>query len=92
MAPSIPYRYKFSSRLSRRDPNFGDWRDVDEAEAYIVESWGEGFMFGALLVMSVITVANMRRGVILHKMILCEVFTTLRDTTASFLAKTHSYY
>lgn len=54
-------------------PTFGNWRDVDNVEAYIVEGWGEGFMFGALLIMAIITVANMRRGVLLHKMILLEV-------------------
>ena len=63
-----------TSRYSRRDrPTFGDWRDVSNPESYIVEGWGEGFMFGALLMMVVITVANMRRGVLLHKVILLEV-------------------
>src|SRR6266536_2704793 len=58
----------------RRDNDtFGNWRDVDITEAYILEAWGEGFMFGALLIMAIITVANMRRGVLLHKMILLEV-------------------
>jgi len=58
----------------RRDrPTYGDWRDVHNAEAYIVEGWGEGFMFGALLMMVIITIANMRRGILLHKVILLEV-------------------
>ena len=73
MPPRIYLKFGSANHLARRDQPFGNWRDVDEAEAYIVESWGEGFMFGALLVMSVITIANMRRGVILHKLILCEV-------------------
>jgi hypothetical protein len=62
-------------QLSRRDNNntFGNWRDVNDTEAYIIEGWGEGFMLGALLIMAVITVANMRKGVLLHKMILLEV-------------------
>jgi hypothetical protein len=30
-------------------------------------------MFGALLIMVIITVANMKRGVLLHKVILLEV-------------------
>lgn len=55
------------------DNTFGNWRDVDNIQAYIVEGWGEGFMFGALMVMAVITVVNMRKGVLLHKMILLEV-------------------
>lgn len=52
---------------------FGNWRDVNHVEAYIVEAWGQGFMFGALLIMSLITVANMKKGVLLHKLILLEV-------------------
>lgn len=57
----------------RNNNTFGNWREVDNIEAYILEGWGEGFMFGALLVMAIITVVNMRRGVLLHKMILLEV-------------------
>jgi hypothetical protein len=58
----------------RRDrPTFGNWRDVHNTESYILEGWGEGFMFGALLMMVIITVANMRRGIFLHKVILLEV-------------------
>lgn len=52
---------------------FGNWRGEKNPEAYVVESWGEGFMFGALLIMSCITISNMRRGVLLHKLILLEV-------------------
>ena len=37
-------------------------------------------MLGALLIMAVITIANMRRGVLLHKMILLEVRWTLEVT------------
>jgi hypothetical protein len=51
---------------------FGDWRNTN-SEGFVVEAWGEGFMLGALLIMSVITIANMRRGVLLHKLILLEV-------------------
>lgn len=66
-------------QLYRRQNNtFGDWRDVGNPEAYIVEGWGEGFMLGALLIMAVITVANMRKGILLHKMILLEVYSRLR--------------
>lgn len=39
----------------------------------IVESWGQGFMIGALVVMACITVAAMKKNVLLHKMILLEV-------------------
>ena len=68
------YRDLSGSGVARRNNNtFGNWRDVDEPEAYIIEGWGEGFMLGALMIMAVITVANMRRGVLLHKLILLEV-------------------
>lgn len=37
-----------------------------------LEAWSQGFMVGALVIMCGITVANMRRGVLLHKLILVE--------------------
>lgn len=42
-------------------------------DGIIVEAWAEGYMVGSLIIMSCITVANMRRGVLLHKLILTEV-------------------
>ncbi len=79
MAPTDPSIHEVSSiQLYRRENNtFGNWRDVNDTEAYIVEGWGEGFMLGALFIMAVITVANMRKGVLLHKMILLEVYIRL---------------
>lgn len=60
--------------LARRNASWdGHWRDDATPEAYITESWSEGFMVGALMIMACITVANMRKGVILHKLILLEV-------------------
>jgi uncharacterized YccA/Bax inhibitor family protein len=38
-----------------------------------LEAWSQGVMVGALLIMAAITVANMRSGVLLHKLILVEV-------------------
>jgi hypothetical protein len=75
MAPVLTIGTLSSSQhLYRRNNNtYGDWRDVNETEAYVVESWGEGFMLGALLIMAAITVANMRKKVLLHKLILLEV-------------------
>lgn len=68
----------------RRDrPTFGNWRDVHNTESYILEGWGEGFMFGALLMMVIITVANMRRGIFLHKVILLEVSGQLKREATS---------
>jgi uncharacterized YccA/Bax inhibitor family protein len=42
-------------------------------EQVTLEAWSQGFMVGALLIMAAITVANMRSGVLLHKLILVEV-------------------
>jgi hypothetical protein len=44
-----------------------------DVQGVVLESWSQGFMVGALLIMSGITVSNMRRGVLLHKLILIEV-------------------
>ena len=38
-----------------------------------LEAWSQGFMIGALMIMCGITLTNMRRGVLLHKLILIEV-------------------
>ena len=38
-----------------------------------LESWAQGFMVGSLIIMACVTVANMRRKVLLHKLILIEV-------------------
>ena len=44
-----------------------------DVDALILEAWAEGYMVGSLIIMSCITLANMRRGVLLHKLILLEV-------------------
>jgi hypothetical protein len=72
MAPITTFNKRLT-RSGRDDSSFGNWRDMDDIEAFILEGWGQGFMFGALLIMSVITVANMKKGILLHKMILLEV-------------------
>ena len=38
-----------------------------------LEAWAQGFCVGALIIMAGITVSNMRRRVLLHKLILIEV-------------------
>jgi hypothetical protein len=40
----------------------------------VIEAWGEGLMVGSLLVMAAITISNMRKNVLLHKLILAEVW------------------
>lgn len=51
----------------------GGWRSSLTSEALVVESWGQGLLVGSLTVMACVTVANMRKGVLLHKLILVEV-------------------
>ena len=43
----------------------------------VLEAWAQGLMVGALIIMSAITLANMRRSVLLHKLILVEVSSKL---------------
>ena len=38
-----------------------------------IEAWSGGWMVGALIIMACVTVVNMRRKVLLHKLILIEV-------------------
>lgn len=38
-----------------------------------LEAWSQGMMVGTLVFMTMLTVANMRRRVLLHKLILLEV-------------------
>lgn len=42
-------------------------------DGLILEAWAQGFMVGAIIIMICITLANLKRGVILHKLILLEV-------------------
>lgn len=42
-------------------------------EQVTLEAWSQGFMVGALIIMAGITLANMRSGVLLHKLILIEL-------------------
>jgi hypothetical protein len=44
-----------------------------DSKGLTLEAWSEGFMVGALMMMACVTVANMRRNVLLHKLILVEV-------------------
>ncbi len=45
----------------------------DDPTGLILQSWSQGFLIGSLIMMAAITVSNMRRGVLLHKLIFVEV-------------------
>jgi len=41
----------------------------------VLEAWAQGYLVGSLIVILAITLSNMRKGVLLHKLILLEVST-----------------
>jgi hypothetical protein len=43
-------------------------------DALILEAWAQGYMVGSIIIMICITLSNTRRGVLLHKLILLEVY------------------
>ncbi|WZH45786.1 uncharacterized protein QYS62_006854 [Fusarium acuminatum] len=49
-----------------------------------LEAWSQGCMIGALLIMIGITLANMRRGVLLHKLILIELLLAIPNGFFTF--------
>ena len=48
-------------------------RPDNNPNGLILESWSQGLIVGSLVAMAAIAVSNMRRGVLLHKLILLEV-------------------
>ena len=45
-----------------------------DVEGAIIEAWAQGYMIGSLIIMACIAFSNMRRGVLLHKIIVIEVW------------------
>lgn len=43
------------------------------ANGLILEAWSQGLMVGSLLIMAAVAVANMRKRILLHKLIVTEV-------------------
>ncbi|KAJ5923185.1 hypothetical protein N7454_008430 [Penicillium verhagenii] len=43
-----------------------------QPDGLVIEAWGQGLMIGSLLIMSAITVSNMKKHILLHKLILAE--------------------
>lgn len=68
MSP-VPFLPVFKRLDEQGDPS----QRPTNADGLVLEAWAEGFMVGSLIIMTCITVANMRRGVLLHKLILVEV-------------------
>lgn len=57
-------------------------------DGLVLEAWGQGFMLGSLLIMAAITVCNMRKHILLHKLILAEVMS--RSIVANLMLTQYS--
>jgi len=44
-----------------------------DPDGLVLEAWAQGYMVGSIIIMICITLSNIRRGVLLHKLILLEV-------------------
>jgi hypothetical protein len=62
-----------SQTLSRRITEVTKPTDPDEL---ILEAWAQCYMVGSIIILVCITVSNMKRGILLHKLILLEVRTS----------------
>ncbi|KAK3673597.1 hypothetical protein LTR78_006502 [Recurvomyces mirabilis] len=59
----------------------------------IIEAWAQGYMVGSLIIMACVAFANMRRGVLLHKLILIElVFGMFHGTFIFTNAPVYNWY
>lgn len=54
-------------------------------EGLVLEAWGQGLMVGSLLIMAAITLSNMKKHILLHKLILAEVSSHYSPSTLRFL-------
>ncbi|KAF9882611.1 hypothetical protein FE257_005963 [Aspergillus nanangensis] len=54
-------------------------------DSLVLEAWGQGYMFGSLLVMIAITMANIKKAILLHKLIVVELLLALGHRTFIFL-------
>jgi hypothetical protein len=70
MSP-IPAAHNVLHTLFRREDQ--EVTKPTDPHGLVLEAWAEGYMIGSLIIMSCITLANMRKGVLLHKLILLEV-------------------
>ncbi|KAI9805368.1 MAG: hypothetical protein M1833_005821 [Piccolia ochrophora] len=62
----------------------GSWRYNISVEQFNLEAWSQGFMVGALIFMSGVTLANMGRR-LLHKLILLELLLAVLHGTFCFM-------
>ncbi|KAL4895043.1 hypothetical protein BDV59DRAFT_200299 [Aspergillus ambiguus] len=55
-----------------------------DPDSLVLEAWGQGLMVGSLVVMALITVANMKRRILLHKLIFAELLLAIPHGTFVF--------
>ncbi|OJJ30543.1 hypothetical protein ASPWEDRAFT_46149 [Aspergillus wentii DTO 134E9] len=55
-----------------------------EPDGLILEAWGQGLMVGSLLVMAAVTFANMKKHILLHKVIFAELILAMPHGTFIF--------
>ncbi|KAJ5168834.1 uncharacterized protein N7482_004428 [Penicillium canariense] len=54
-------------------------------DGLVLEAWGQGLMIGSLLIMAAITISNMKKHILLHKLILAELILAMGHGTFIFL-------
>ncbi|KAK4540974.1 hypothetical protein LTR36_008482 [Oleoguttula mirabilis] len=70
-----------------------DVQKPSSLDGAILEAWAQGFMIGALIIMACVTFANMRRNVLLHKLIGLElVFGMFHGTFIFTKAPVYNWY
>ncbi|KAJ5225918.1 hypothetical protein N7468_007143 [Penicillium chermesinum] len=61
-----------------------DVEKPSDPDGLILEAWGQGLMVGSLLIMAAITIANMKKHVLLHKLIFAELLLGMPHGTFIF--------
>ncbi|KAF2401041.1 hypothetical protein EJ06DRAFT_537818 [Trichodelitschia bisporula] len=62
----------------------GDVGKPKDPHGLVLEAWAQGYMVGSLVIMAGVTVANMRKGRLLHKLILIELILGMPHGTFIF--------
>ena len=81
MAPTIA---SLAMPLLKRDPAETPTKASLTVNDVTLESWGQGFNVGSLVVLVLLVLCNYRRHVLLHKLILLEVRRETKDYLATF--------
>ncbi|KAL3476947.1 hypothetical protein BJX99DRAFT_132721 [Aspergillus californicus] len=55
-----------------------------DPDSLVLEAWGQGLMVGSLVIMAAITISNMKKHILLHKLILAELLLAIPHGTWIF--------